>query len=71
MANNFRDLAQEIQLERACRWLREGHLQVKDVANLLGYTDAANFIRAFKAMAGVSPAQYAKAQTGKASGPSP
>lgn len=57
----FRELANEIRHERACQWLREGQLRVADVAELLGYTNPANFIRAFKARAGVSPAQYGKA----------
>ncbi|MBH1987137.1 MAG: AraC family transcriptional regulator ligand-binding domain-containing protein [Burkholderiales bacterium] len=58
----FRELANEIRHERACQWLREGRLRVSDVAELLGYTDPANFIRAFKARSGVSPTQYSKAQ---------
>lgn len=60
----FRELANEIRHERACQWLREGQLRVADVAELLGYTNPANFTRAFKARAGVSPAQYGKAQAG-------
>lgn len=59
---SFRDLTNEIRHERACQWLQEGQLRVADVADLLGYTNPANFIRAFKARAGVSPAQYGKAQ---------
>lgn len=59
---SYRDLSSEVQHERACKWLREGHLQVNDVANLLGYTSAANFIRAFKARTGMSPGQYARQQ---------
>lgn len=59
---SYRDLASEVQHERACKWLREGHLQVNDVANLLGYTNSANFIRAFKARTGMSPGQYARQQ---------
>lgn len=59
---SYRDLSSEVQHERACKWLREGHLQVNDVANLLGYTNAANFIRAFKARTGMSPGQYARQQ---------
>lgn len=57
----FRELANEIRHDRACQWLREGQLRVADVAELLGYTNPANFIRAFKARAGVSPTQYGKA----------
>lgn len=59
---SYRDLASEVQHERACKWLREGHLRVNDVANLLGYTNSANFIRAFKARSGMSPGQYARQQ---------
>jgi AraC-like DNA-binding protein len=56
---SFRTLANAIRHQRACAWLASGHLKVADIARLLGYTDAANFIRAFKSQAGVSPAQYA------------
>ena len=59
---SYRALTSEVQHERACKWLREGHLQVNDVAKLLGYTDSANFIRAFKARTGMSPGQYARQQ---------
>lgn len=59
---SYRDLLNELQHERACQWLREGQLQVRDVASLLGYTNSANFIRAFKARAGMSPGQYARQQ---------
>ncbi len=62
---SFRDLANEIRHERACHWLREGQLRVADVADLLGYTNPANFIRAFKARAGMSPAQYGKVQSSR------
>lgn len=58
---SFRELANEVRHERACMWLRQGKLMVSDVASLLGYTHSANFIRAFKARAGVSPTQYAAA----------
>lgn len=59
---SYRDLLGEVQHERACKWLREGQLRVNDVANLLGYTNSANFIRAFKAQTGMSPGQYARQQ---------
>lgn len=59
---SYRALAKAIRHERACAWLARGNLKVADVARLLGYTDAANFIRAFKSQAGMSPAQYAMQQ---------
>lgn len=57
---SYRALVAEVQHRRACQWLREGRLQVRDIAHLLGYTNAANFIRAFKARAGISPGEFAK-----------
>lgn len=62
---SYRDLVSDVKHKRACQWLREGHLQVNDVANLLGYTNSANFIRAFKARTGMSPGQYARQQAGE------
>lgn len=60
-ACSFRGLALEIRHERACRLLTErGGMPVAEVARVLGYNDAANFIRAFKARSGLSPARYAQ-----------
>ncbi len=58
---SFRELSLAIRHDRACRMLTDkGGMQVADVARVLGYHDAANFIRAFKSRAGLSPARYAE-----------
>ena len=57
---SFRALSLAIRHQKACEWLDEGRLLVSEVAQLLGYQNPANFIRAFKAQAGISPAQYAE-----------
>lgn len=48
----------EARLETAAQLLRESELRVVDVALDLGYSDHANFTRAFRRWAGVSPTQF-------------
>lgn len=55
---NFRQLAGDIRHQRACVMLRDHGMRVGDVAEALGYTAVGNFIRAFKAQAGMSPTQF-------------
>jgi AraC-like DNA-binding protein len=57
---SFRTLANEVRHEQACELLRAGAMTVQDVATLQGYAEPANFVRAFRAMAGVSPGVYAR-----------
>ena len=54
----FMGLLDETRLEAAARLLREPRVRVVDVAVDLGYSDHANFTRAFRRWAGVSPTQY-------------
>jgi AraC-like DNA-binding protein len=56
--SGFRALQQEILRERACALLEAGRLSVTQIAHELGYTDAANFSRAFKRDTGVSPRDW-------------
>ncbi|HEY1078343.1 MAG TPA: AraC family transcriptional regulator ligand-binding domain-containing protein [Fontimonas sp.] len=62
----FRELSGKIRHERACTLLKGGEQTVSQIAYELGYTDAANFTRAFRREAGVSPSQYQRATTGDA-----
>ena len=48
----------EARLEAAAQLLREPELRVVDVAVDLGYSDQANFTRAFRRWAGISPTQF-------------
>lgn len=56
----FRQLANDVRHEQACQWLAEGRLLIGDIAHRLGYANPANFVRAFKSQAGVTPSDYAR-----------
>jgi AraC-type DNA-binding domain-containing proteins len=52
---SYSDLLEEVRLQQALRLLRETDAKLVDVALDLGYTDAANFSRAFRRWTGVTP----------------
>jgi AraC-like DNA-binding protein len=54
----FRDLSQEVRFERACQMLASGGATVSQVAERLGFSNAANFSRSFRRFVGVSPSRY-------------
>jgi AraC-like DNA-binding protein len=56
--SSFRDLARHARYERASELLRGGRLSVTQIAYQLGYTDVANFTRAFRREAGISPSAF-------------
>lgn len=58
---HFARLVEEARFEAASRLLRDPTLRVIDIAFELGYTDAANFTRAFRRWAGVSPLAFRRA----------
>ncbi len=54
----FRRLADDARFDASCRLLRDPTIRITDIAVELGYTDAANFTRAFRRWAGVSPLAF-------------
>jgi AraC-like DNA-binding protein len=54
----FGELVQQCRFEAACRLLREPGAKVVAVSAELGYTDSANFTRAFRRWAGVPPQEF-------------
>ena len=48
-----------LRMEQAARLLREGSVNVAQIASLVGYVDQAHFSTAFKAHFGQSPSEYA------------
>jgi AraC-like DNA-binding protein len=56
--STFRQLSEEVLLEGAKAMLSDVHRSVIDIAIELGYSDSANFTRAFKRLSGMSPTQY-------------
>ncbi|HET8871048.1 MAG TPA: AraC family transcriptional regulator ligand-binding domain-containing protein [Aquabacterium sp.] len=55
---NFRDLSNRIRFERACDMLRRPEVTISHVSYLLGFSNVANFGRAFKREFGISPTEY-------------
>jgi len=58
----FRELLRQVRQERACELLAAGRLSVTQIALELGYTDAANFARAFRRESDLSPSQWQQRQ---------
>lgn len=54
----YHDLLEELRRDYAERLLRDARLQVADVAEMLGYREAANFNRAFRRWYGTTPALW-------------
>lgn len=55
---NYSQLVEQVRLNQAIHLLKDSTNQMIDIAFDLGYTDAANFTRAFKRWTGVSPRQF-------------
>ncbi len=52
---SYKEILEEVRHGLAVEHLRAGRLTIKEIAFLLGYTDTANFRRAFKRWEGVPP----------------
>jgi AraC-like DNA-binding protein len=61
----FTTLLAEAQRERALQLLRSTELSIDEVAERVGYSDVANFTRAFRRWTGVTPAAYRNASSGR------
>lgn len=57
----FRDLSQQVRFERARELLVQRGTTVSRVAEQLGFTDAANFTRAFRRHSGETPSEFQRA----------
>jgi AraC-like DNA-binding protein len=55
---SFQTLVDEVRLQRARELLANTSMNLGQIADTLGYADAANFTRAFKRWTGRSPSQY-------------
>jgi AraC-like DNA-binding protein len=61
IGTSFAGLVDEARFDAAARMLRDPDARVADVSAELGYTDSANFTRAFRRWAGVPPAEFRRA----------
>jgi AraC-like DNA-binding protein len=55
---SFSHLLQAVRFRNAQRFLQDRKMPLKEIAKRLGYTDLANFIRAFKRWTGVGPNEF-------------
>lgn len=55
---SFQHLVDEVRLERAQELLKSTRMNLSQIADALGYADAANFTRAFKRWTDTSPSRY-------------
>ncbi|MET0005936.1 MAG: AraC family transcriptional regulator [Candidatus Thiodiazotropha sp.] len=60
----YKTLLHEFRMELASRYLRETQIPVKEVAYITGYTDPANFTRAFTLFFSIPPNQYRDSAAG-------
>ncbi|PTS86296.1 AraC family transcriptional regulator [Pseudomonas sp. HMWF032] len=61
---SFKALLEEVRHRLAVEHLKSGHMSVEEIAYSLGYTDLANFRRAFKRWQQQSPSAFRNAQRG-------
>lgn len=54
----FRELSDKVRFESACDLLCAPGGSISDVAQQLGFSDAANFSRAFRRVMGITPGEY-------------
>lgn len=55
---NFGEYLTQYRIEMAKRWLKESDLKIGEIAERLQYNNAANFIRSFRKLVGITPGQY-------------
>lgn len=55
---SYSHLLNRARMRLAAKWLADTTISVAEIAAALGYSDPANFTRAFRRKAGVSPQQY-------------
>lgn len=58
MGLSYSHLVEQVRFELATAWLKDPSTQILDIAFNLGYDNPANFTRAFKRWAGVTPNQF-------------
>lgn len=55
---SFYDLLNAIRIDRAKDLLKEPHLKIGDIVEMVGFSDSAHFARVFKKIVGLSANEY-------------
>ena len=61
----FSGIVKQIRYGQAKKMLANTQMSVREISNALGYMNAENFTRSFKAMSGMSPKEYKKSLSSK------
>ncbi len=64
--HQYSDILAEVRFEAATKLLEDPHRKVIEIAFDLGYTDPANFTRAFRQWTGISPSDFREARESNA-----
>ena len=56
--SSYRELVDELNRDMAIRYLRDTDLTVENIADSLGFSDAANFRQAFQRWTNATPHQF-------------
>ena len=56
----FQSIMDQVKEDKAKRYLADSSRSVADIAELLGYSESAAFVRAFERWTGITPAKYRK-----------
>ena len=59
---SFRQLLDRARYQKACSYLKDSSQSIDQLAQLLGYSEAASFIHAFQRWSGMSPSVFRKHQ---------
>jgi AraC-like DNA-binding protein len=59
---SFHDLLEDVRRTLAVEHVKSGRLSIEEIAYMLGYSDLANFRRAFRRWESVPPSAYRAAQ---------
>lgn len=55
---HYRQLLREVKFDAACQLLRSSELPIGLVAQRSGFTEASNFVKAFREWSGITPSRY-------------
>lgn len=60
---DYKSLSRQVREDRACSLLTSTNMTMEEIADSLGYSDVANFYRAFKSWTGTTPQNYRRRET--------
>ena len=61
---NFSDYVMEVKMKESQRLLKDSRYRIREVSEMVGYTNEKNFARAFHLFCQMSPREYRDSQTG-------